>query len=115
MEPPEASGDVVAHEVSTAPGKEREREPLYSGDIANLGPGQDITRPTEADAGEEGGKDTKEDGMDVDEGESAIITHPPVAKSRTDAEQTPRRRARTHLPATCTRSRRRTSRRRRTR
>ena len=36
--PEEATGDVVAQDIGTAPGKEREREPLYGGDLANLGP-----------------------------------------------------------------------------
>lgn len=36
---PEASGDVTTHDISTAPGKEREREPLYGGELANMGSG----------------------------------------------------------------------------
>jgi len=31
-----AGGDVAAHDLSSAPGKEREREPVYGGDIANI-------------------------------------------------------------------------------
>jgi SWI/SNF related-matrix-associated actin-dependent regulator of chromatin subfamily C len=31
-----AGGDVTAHDLSSAPGKEREREPVYGGDIANI-------------------------------------------------------------------------------
>jgi SWI/SNF related-matrix-associated actin-dependent regulator of chromatin subfamily C len=37
-----ATGDVVTHDVATAPGKERERDPLYSGDIANISQGMDV-------------------------------------------------------------------------
>jgi SWI/SNF related-matrix-associated actin-dependent regulator of chromatin subfamily C len=40
-EPEVATGDVVTHDVSIAPGKEREREPMYGGDLANLGPGEE--------------------------------------------------------------------------
>ncbi|WVF72749.1 hypothetical protein IAT40_007567 [Kwoniella sp. CBS 6097] len=29
-------GDVVTHDAATAPGKEREREPIYSGEIGNI-------------------------------------------------------------------------------
>jgi hypothetical protein len=29
-------GDVAAHDLTSAPGKEREREPLFGGDIANI-------------------------------------------------------------------------------
>ncbi|WRT68318.1 uncharacterized protein IL334_005294 [Kwoniella shivajii] len=32
----EATGDVTTHDVATAPGKEREREPIYSGEIGNI-------------------------------------------------------------------------------
>jgi len=32
----EASGDVTAHDIAAAPGKEREREPVYGGQLANL-------------------------------------------------------------------------------
>jgi SWI/SNF related-matrix-associated actin-dependent regulator of chromatin subfamily C len=37
---PSGSG-VTEHELGSAPGKEREREPIYGGDVANLGPGED--------------------------------------------------------------------------
>ncbi|OCF76112.1 hypothetical protein I204_03411 [Kwoniella mangroviensis CBS 8886] len=30
-------GDVTTHDIATAPGKEREREPIYSGEIGNIG------------------------------------------------------------------------------
>ncbi|CAK9782513.1 chromatin remodeling-related protein [Cutaneotrichosporon oleaginosum] len=30
------SGDVTAHDIASAPGKEREREPLFGGDTANI-------------------------------------------------------------------------------
>lgn len=30
------SGDVTAHDITSAPGKEREREPLFGGDTANI-------------------------------------------------------------------------------
>ncbi len=30
------SGDVTAHDIAGAPGKEREREPLFGGDTANI-------------------------------------------------------------------------------
>lgn len=33
---PETQGDVTAHDLSSAPGKEREREPVFGGDIANI-------------------------------------------------------------------------------
>ena len=32
----EPSGDVTAHDIATAPGKEREREPVYGGQLANI-------------------------------------------------------------------------------
>jgi SWI/SNF related-matrix-associated actin-dependent regulator of chromatin subfamily C len=38
----EAEGDVITQDVSTAPGKEREREPLYGGDIANISESMDL-------------------------------------------------------------------------
>lgn len=41
-----ATGDVVTQDVASAPGKERERDPLYSSDIANISQGMDV------DAGE---------------------------------------------------------------
>lgn len=28
--------DVTSHDVATAPGKEREREPIFGGEIANI-------------------------------------------------------------------------------
>jgi hypothetical protein len=31
-----AGGDVSSHDLSSAPGKEREREPVFGGDIANI-------------------------------------------------------------------------------
>ncbi|RSH88701.1 hypothetical protein EHS25_002928 [Saitozyma podzolica] len=34
--PSEATGNVTAQDVASAPGKEREREPLYGGDVANI-------------------------------------------------------------------------------
>jgi hypothetical protein len=34
--PTEATGNVTAQDVASAPGKEREREPLYGGDVANI-------------------------------------------------------------------------------
>lgn len=37
-EPEGPSGDVITQDASTAPGKEREREPLYGGELANMGP-----------------------------------------------------------------------------
>lgn len=38
----EAEGDVTTHDVASAPGKEREREPLYGGDIANISESMDV-------------------------------------------------------------------------
>jgi hypothetical protein len=38
----EAEGDVITQDVSTAPGKEREREPLYGGEIANISESMDL-------------------------------------------------------------------------
>lgn len=38
----ETEGDVTTHDVSTAPGKEREREPMYGGDIANISESMDV-------------------------------------------------------------------------
>lgn len=32
----DVQGDVTAHDLSSAPGKEREREPVFGGDIANI-------------------------------------------------------------------------------
>jgi len=45
----EAEGDVITQDVSTAPGKEREREPLYGGEIANISESMDVDN---ADGGE---------------------------------------------------------------
>lgn len=42
---PEISGDVVAHEISSAPGKEREREPIYGGQLANMTEGMVVDTP----------------------------------------------------------------------
>jgi len=42
---PEATGDVVTQDLSSAPGKEREREPLYGGEIGNLSEGMAIDVP----------------------------------------------------------------------
>ncbi|KAI9637480.1 putative chromatin remodeling-related protein [Dioszegia hungarica] len=39
-EPEQPSGDVTTHDVTTAPGKEREREPMYGGELGNMGPGE---------------------------------------------------------------------------
>ncbi|WWC71622.1 uncharacterized protein I206_105580 [Kwoniella pini CBS 10737] len=42
-------GDVVTHDVATAPGKEREREPIYSGEIGNIsGVGESSTATAQA-------------------------------------------------------------------
>lgn len=38
----ETEGDVTTHDVATAPGKEREREPVYGGDIANISETMDL-------------------------------------------------------------------------
>jgi SWI/SNF related-matrix-associated actin-dependent regulator of chromatin subfamily C len=38
----EVEGDVTVHETSAAPGKEREREPLYGGEIANISESMDV-------------------------------------------------------------------------
>jgi hypothetical protein len=38
----EAEGDVITQDVSTAPGKEREREPFYGGEIANISESMDV-------------------------------------------------------------------------
>jgi hypothetical protein len=38
----EAEGDVTVLEVASAPGKEREREPIYGGDIANISESMDV-------------------------------------------------------------------------
>ncbi|EIW67278.1 hypothetical protein TREMEDRAFT_69766 [Tremella mesenterica DSM 1558] len=35
----EATGDVMTHDVSSAPGKDREKEPLYGGELANISQG----------------------------------------------------------------------------
>lgn len=35
-------GHVVEYDIGTAPGKDREREPLYGGDIANISQGMDV-------------------------------------------------------------------------
>ncbi|WVW85712.1 hypothetical protein I302_107750 [Kwoniella bestiolae CBS 10118] len=50
----EATGDVTTHDVATAPGKEREREPIYSGEIGNISGvgeinGEPSTAPTQTD------------------------------------------------------------------
>lgn len=42
---PETSGDVTVQDVATAPGKEREREPLYGGQIANISEGMEVDAP----------------------------------------------------------------------
>lgn len=41
----DATGDVITQDLSMAPGKEREREPLYGGDIGNLTEGMIIDTP----------------------------------------------------------------------
>jgi SWI/SNF related-matrix-associated actin-dependent regulator of chromatin subfamily C len=38
----EAEGDVITQDVSTAPGKEREREPIYGGELANISESMDL-------------------------------------------------------------------------
>lgn len=38
----EAEGDVTTHDAASAPGKEREREPMYGGDIANISESMDV-------------------------------------------------------------------------
>lgn len=48
----ETEGDVTTHDVATAPGKEREREPMYGGDIANISESMDLD--TDQAAGESG-------------------------------------------------------------
>ena len=41
----EAMGDVVTHDLAMAPGKDREREPLYGGDLANISEGMAVDVP----------------------------------------------------------------------
>lgn len=41
-EPPEPTGDVVAHELGSAPGKDRERDPLYGGELGNISEGMAV-------------------------------------------------------------------------
>lgn len=50
-----AGGDVTAHELSSAPGKEREREPVFGGDIANISTNPDDSDRMDVD-GANGGK-----------------------------------------------------------
>lgn len=41
-------GDVAVHDLSTAPGKDREREPLFGGEVANIsqeGQAMDVDAP----------------------------------------------------------------------
>jgi hypothetical protein len=38
----EAEGDVITQDVSSAPGKEREREPIYGGELANISESMDL-------------------------------------------------------------------------
>ena len=45
----EAEGDVITQDVSSAPGKEREREPIYGGELANISESMDLDN---ADGGE---------------------------------------------------------------
>lgn len=40
--PGDTEGDVTTHDVGSAPGKEREREPMYGGDIANISESMDV-------------------------------------------------------------------------
>lgn len=71
-----ATGDVITHDVSSAPGKEREREPLYGGELANMGPGDEgmegvMGNGAEAKDGVEGKEengDGKVENGDGDEG-----------------------------------------------
>jgi len=42
----EPSGDVTAHDISAAPGKEREREPVYGGQLANITEDVAVDAPT---------------------------------------------------------------------
>lgn len=46
----EAEGDVTTHDVASAPGKDREREPYYGGDIANISESMDV------DGADQGGR-----------------------------------------------------------
>lgn len=49
----DATGDVTTHDVASAPGKEREREPLYGGDLTNIsqGMGMAVDSPGPANGG----------------------------------------------------------------
>lgn len=50
----ELEGDVTAHDLSNAPGKEREREPVFGGEIANISTeGQGAMDVDEANGGGE--------------------------------------------------------------
>lgn len=58
---------MTTQEVGTAPGKEREREPLYGGDLANLGPADAPAAEGATENGEGEGVTAKtEEGMVVD-------------------------------------------------
>jgi SWI/SNF related-matrix-associated actin-dependent regulator of chromatin subfamily C len=45
---PEISGDVVAQDIPTATGKEREKEPIYGGQLANISEGMAVDAPSNA-------------------------------------------------------------------
>lgn len=38
------SGDVAVHDIVSAPGKERERDPIYGGELGNIN-GMDVDSP----------------------------------------------------------------------
>lgn len=44
-EPAEVSGDVTVQDVASAPGKEREREPMYGGELSNISEGMAVDTP----------------------------------------------------------------------
>ena len=46
-QPGDATGDgVITQDVSSAPGKEREREPIYGGELSNMGDGMAVDAPS---------------------------------------------------------------------
>lgn len=49
-EPEGTSGDVITQDIASAPGKEREREPLYGGELVNMGPGEDVAEAQQVQA-----------------------------------------------------------------
>lgn len=47
----ETEGDVATYDAASAPGKEREREPMYGGDITNISESMDLDNDQAGECG----------------------------------------------------------------